>query len=101
MLDGDGAFAPEQDRLPQRAIALQIELKLVLTGVDAQPLQRAIELVGPAHEVAVDEHLGLLGRDLEPGGTGPVVHATPVVGIGIGPGILPGSVASPAPKNGS
>ena len=82
LLDRDRALTPEENRGADGLVALEVERELVLAGVDTQPLQRAVEVVDRADQIAVNEDLGLLRRDLKTGGPGQVVDAT-VVGVGI------------------
>ena len=80
VLDRDRAFAPEEHGLLGRSITVKIELELVLACLDPEPLEGAIELVGRADEVAVDEDLGLFGCDLQAGGARQIVSSVPVYG---------------------
>ena len=47
------------------AMAIEVQRQLVLTGLNVKTLEPAVEVVDPASEVAVDEHLGFTRRYLE------------------------------------
>ena len=56
--DTEGGARANEDRLYDLAMAVEVQRQLVLTGLNVKTLEPAVEIVDPAGEVAVDEHLG-------------------------------------------
>ena len=59
------AAALEHHLFAQGSVARQEQCDLVAAGLEIEALKDAVEVVDDAHQEAVDEHLGILRRDLQ------------------------------------